>query len=161
MSRAAEPAQSARRDTFSKSERTEIMRRVRSKNTKPELLLRRELTKRGFRYRVDYARAAGRPDIAMVGRRIAIFVDGEFWHGKKLSPERLAEMSEYWQRKIRRNVERDVRVNRELTDTGWTVIRVTDRAVVKGVEAVADFVERTAAGCDERLRIPGVVLHRP
>ena len=161
MSQAAERPPSKRRDTFTAPERAEIMRRVRSKNTKPELLLRRELTKRGFRYRVDYARAVGRPDIAMVGRRIAIFVDGEFWHGKKLSPERLAEMSEYWQRKIRRNVERDVRVNRELTDAGWTVIRVTDRAVLKDIEAVADFVEWTAAGRDETLPIPGVELHGP
>ena len=69
------------------------MRRVRRANTGPELALRRELTRRGMRYRVDYARAPGRPDIAMVGRRVAVFVDGEFWHGKKLSAARLAEMS--------------------------------------------------------------------
>ena len=161
MSQAAERPPSARRDTFTVPERAEIMRRVRSKNTKPELLLRRELTKRGFRYRVDYARAAGRPDIAMVGRRIAIFVDGEFWHGKKLSSERLAEMSEYWQRKIRRNVERDVRVNRELTDVGWTVIRVTDRAVLKDMEAVADFVQEVVTGRREDARAPGIELYRP
>ena len=161
MSQAAERPPSARRDTFTVPERAEIMRRVRSKNTKPELLLRRELTKRGFRYRVDYARAAGRPDIAMVVRRIAIFVDGEFWHGKKLSPERLAEMSEYWQRKIHRNVERDVRVNRELTDAGWTVIRVTDRAVLKDMEAVADFVQEVVTGDGPDARAPGLELYLP
>ena len=105
------------------------MRRIRSRDTKPELALRKELYRRGFRYRVDYAQAPGRPDIAMVGRRLAIFVDGEFWHGKKLSEERLSEMSEYWQRKISRNVERDRRINNDLGDQGWTVIRVTDRAV--------------------------------
>ena len=75
----------------------------------------------------------------MVGRRIAIFVDGEFWHGKKLSPARLAEMSEYWQRKIRRNVVRDAKVNAELLAGGWTVIRITDRAIGRDLQRHREF----------------------
>ena len=120
------------------------MRRIRSRDTKPELALRRELYRRGLRYRVDYSRVPGRPDLALVGRKLAIFVDGEFWHGKKLSEERLSEMPEYWQRKIGRNVARDQRVNAELTELGWTVIRVTDRAVYRNLTIVANFIEATA-----------------
>lgn len=120
------------------------MRRIRSRDTKPELALRRELYRRGLRYRVDYPRVPGRPDLALVGRKLAIFVDGEFWHGKKLSEERLSEMPEYWQRKIGRNVARDQRVNAELTELGWTVIRVTDRAVHRNLTIVANFIEATA-----------------
>ena len=120
------------------------MRRVRRKDTAPELALRRELTRRGMRYRVDYARAPGRPDVALVGRRVAVFVDGEFWHGKKLSAERLADMPQYWRRKIERNVERDARVNDELYVLGWTVVRITDRAVGRDLQGVADVVEQAA-----------------
>ena len=97
----------------------------------------------------------------MVGRRLAIFVDGEFWHGKKLSPARLAEMSEYWQRKIQGNVDRDARVNRELLDADWNVIRVTDRAVSRDLLRVANFLERAADGRYRGFRPPGVELHRP
>lgn len=120
------------------------MRRVRRRDTAPELALRRELTRRGMRYRVDYARAPGRPDVALVGRRVAVFVDGEFWHGKKLSVERLADMPQYWRRKIERNVERDTRVNDELHALGWTVVRITDRAIGRDLQGAADIVEQAA-----------------
>lgn len=133
-----------RRDPLTPAARSETMRRIRSVNTKPELALRKELYRRGLRYRVDYQRAPGRPDIAMVGRKLAIFVDGEFWHGKKLSPERLAEMSEYWQTKIRRNVERDLRVNKELQNLQWTVIRVSDKAITRDLLSVSEFIENIA-----------------
>ena len=138
----ATPAQ--RRDPLTPKQRSSAMRRVRRTNTSPELALRRELTRRGLRYRVDYPRAPGRPDVAMVGRRIAVFIDGEFWHGKKLSAARLAEMPEYWQRKINRNVTRDARVNEELCALGWTVIRVTDRVIRRDLNSAAEVVERAA-----------------
>ena len=135
----------AGRDPLTPEQRSSAMRRVRRRDTAPELALRRELTRRGIRYRVDYARAPGRPDVALVGRRVAVFVDGEFWHGKKLSSERLASMSEYWRRKIERNVERDARVNDELRALGWTVIRITDRAIGRDLYGAADVVGRAAA----------------
>ena len=140
------------------------MRRVRRVDTKPEMALRRELSRRGLRYRVDYARASGRPDLAMVGRRIAIFVDGEFWHGKKLSAARLAEMPDYWQRKLSRNAARDARVNAALVAEGWTVIRITDRAISRDLVHVADFVEGAAtctSGPMDQTGIepPGIEIH--
>lgn len=148
-----------RRDPLTPEQRSSTMRRVRRVDTGPEIALRRELTRRGLRYRVDYPRAPGRPDIAMVGRRIAVFVDGEFWHGRKLSEARLAEMPDYWQRKIKRNVDRDVRVNAELVAEGWTVIRITDRAVNRDLLCVADFVERVAGAQSRGPTPPGVEVH--
>ncbi len=136
------------------------MRRIRRKDTKPELALRKELHRRGLRYRVDYAKAPGRPDIAMVGRKLAIFVDGEFWHGKKHTAERYAEMSEYWRHKIARNVNRDRRVNGELRDLGWTVIRVSDRAVHGDVASIADFIGDAVEGRFEMYPPPGVEMFR-
>lgn len=149
-----------RRDPFTQEQRSETMRRIRRKNTKPELALRKELFRRGFRYRVDYARAPGRPDIAMVGRKLAIFVDGEFWHGKKHTAERYGEMTEYWRTKIARNMDRDRRVNSELRDLGWTTIRVTDRAVLGEVSVIADFVADVAQGRFQTYPPPGVEIMR-
>lgn len=149
-----------RRDPLTKEQRSSTMRRIRRVDTGPEMALRRELSRRGFRYRVDYPRAPGRPDVAMVGRRIAVFVDGEFWHGRKLSAERLAEMPDYWQRKIKRNVARDARVNAELLDRGWTVIRITDRAINRDLPCIADFVERVASARPPDSMPAGVEIHQ-
>ena len=98
--------------------------------------------------------------IAVAGG-LAVFVDGEFWHGRKLGAERLAEMSAYWRGKIERNAARDVRVNMELLAEGWTVVRVTDRAIRDDLGRIGDFVERAAAGRFRGFRPPGVELHRP
>ena len=150
-----------RRDPFTPEQRSETMRRIRRKDTKPEIALRRELFRRGLRYRVDYANAPGRPDIAMVGRKLAIFVDGEFWHGKRHTAERYAEMTEYWRTKIARNMNRDLRVNGELHDLGWTVVRVTDRAVLSDVSVIADFIGDAAQGRFQLYPPPGVEIVRP
>ena len=150
-----------RRDPLSREARSAVMRRIRRRDTKPELALRGELTRRGLRYRLDYGRAPGRPDIAFVGRKLAVFVDGEFWHGKKLSAERMKQMSSYWQRKIERNVARDRRVNNELTSIGWTVVRVTDRAVRDRIEQIGSYIERAMDNRFRGYRPPGIELHRP
>ena len=149
------------RDPLSKEARSAVMRRIRRRDTKPELALRGELTRRGLRYRLDYGHVPGRPDIAFVGYKIAVFVDGEFWHGKKLSPERMTEMSLYWQHKIERNVARDHRVNGELTGVGWTVIRVTDRALRGRMEQIGAYIERATLQKFRGYRPPGIELYRP
>ncbi len=136
------------------------MRRIRRKDTKPEIALRKELFRRGLRYRVDYAGAPGRPDIAMVGRKLAIFVDGEFWHGKKHTAERYAEMSGYWRTKIARNVDRDRRINAQLRELGWTTVRVTDRAVNTDLDRIVEFIGDAAQGRFELYPPPGVEVIR-
>ena len=95
-----------------------------------------------------------------VGHRLAVFVDGEFWHGKKLTVDRMASMDPYWQRKIARNVARAQRVNGELAESGWTVIRVTDRTVLRQAGKVAAYVERALDRRFRGYRPPGVELDR-
>lgn len=136
----------SRRDPFTVAERSAIMRKVRGKNTSPELRLRRALWREGLRYRVNVKELPGRPDIVFTRAKLAVFVDGEFWHGKKLSAERLAEMSPYWQRKIARNVERDQRVDADLADAGWNVLRVGSQTVSKHLDESAHLVVRLLHG---------------
>ena len=127
-------------DHVSASQRSRIMARIKSRNTKPELTLRRTLWKRGLRYRVHMPGLPGRPDVVFPRAKVAVFVDGSFWHGKKLSEERLARMSEYWQEKIRKNVERDKKVTKALQDLGWLVLRYDDRDIEKHPEEIAEEI---------------------
>jgi DNA mismatch endonuclease (patch repair protein) len=98
----------------------------RSKNTKPELLVRSYLRAAGLTgYRLQWKRASGRPDVAFPGRRVAIFVHGCFWHRcPYCRPSEPRSNVEFWQAKFRRNCERDERDVRELLERGWTVIVV-------------------------------------
>lgn len=102
------------------------MSRIRATNTGPEKLLRSTLTGAGVRgYRLNYTKAPGRPDIAFVGRRIAVFVHGCFWHGcpycQRSAPR---TNSGWWRDKLRANRERDERKAKELKAAGWKVITV-------------------------------------
>ena len=78
--------------------------------------------------------------------RLAVFVDGEFWHGKKLSAERLAEMSEYWQRKIARNAARDRAANESLRGSGWRVVRIGASTLAKNLPEVVATIKTALAG---------------
>ena len=128
-------------DQVSQHRRSQIMAKVKSKDTRPELLLRRALWKRGLRYRIHVSGLPGQPDIVFHRERIAIFVDGAFWHGKKLSEERLSRMSGYWQEKIRKNVKRDQAVTKALKESGWCVLRYDDRDIEKHAEEIAAGIE--------------------
>ena len=107
-----------------------IMSAIPSKNTRPEVLLRKALWKEGIRYRINYKRIPGKPDIAITKHKIAIFCDGDFWHGHNWAirgygsfEQELSRYSDYWREKLLRNVERDEDNNRALRAMGWTVIR--------------------------------------
>lgn len=120
------------------------MAAVRSKDTKPELALRRALWARGVRgWRCHPKRVPGKPDLAFIGRRIAVFVDGAFWHGH---PDFYwGQSGKFWDEKIARNQARDAKVNRDLTDAGWVVLRFWDFEVSKDVAACVDRVASTLA----------------
>lgn len=123
------------------------MAAVRSSNTGPELLLRRALYARGVRgWRCHYKRAPGRPDIAWPGRRVAVFVDGAFWHGH-LSRYKPGRSGSYWDEKITANVARDRRVDRELEALGWRSLRLWDFDVRADPDVAA---ERVASLLDAR-----------
>jgi DNA mismatch endonuclease (patch repair protein) len=126
------------------------MRSNRSRDTGPELRLRRELHRLGVRYRlgrrVMLADLTVRPDIVFVGRKIAVFVDGCFWHGCPAHGRMPSDPTGYWNAKIDRNRRRDVRVGEALQSAGWTVIRVWEHAaVVETAQSIAQIV-RSAGG---------------
>jgi DNA mismatch endonuclease (patch repair protein) len=130
-------------DQISKIKRSWIMSRVRSKNTKAELALRKELWKRGLRYRVNYSGMVGKPDIVFLRAKVIIFIDGAFWHGKKLSEDRLSKMSTYWQDKIRNNRLRDESINLHLGTLGYTILRLDEQEVLKYTKLFAIKIEKT------------------
>jgi len=125
--------------------RSQVMSRVRSKNTSFEMLLRRELWRRGLRYRANDKTVFGKPDVVFKGRKIAVFVDSEFWHGKDYSNGRNIpkENNDYWVKKIERNIARDKEVNQALKESGWMIIRIWSKDLKKNVVGYADKIEKT------------------
>ena len=127
----------------------------RKKDTKPEIALRKILWARGYRYRKDVAALPGRPDVVFAGAKVAVFCDGDFWHGRDWRKRRRklerGHNPEYWIAKIKRNVERDRNNNRELEQAGWFVLRFWEADILRDPEAIADQVvaaiESSRAGC--------------
>lgn len=113
-------------DNLTPEQRSRTMSRIKRRDTKPELLLRRAVWSAGFRgYRIDDGRLPGRPDLAWTRHRLAVFVDGKFWHGHP-SAYRPGRHGAYWDEKVARNVERDRAADEELREMGWTVLRLWD-----------------------------------
>lgn len=111
--------------TTNDAKRSYTMSRIGSKDTSIEILLRKALWHSGIRYRKNYTKLPGTPDIAITKYRIAIFCDGEFWHGKdwERNKSKIQSNHDYWVSKIERNIDRDKDVNQRLCGTGWTVLR--------------------------------------
>jgi DNA mismatch endonuclease, patch repair protein len=128
-------------DTLSQERRSRLMSRVKTRDTKPEIMLRRALWVGGLRgWRLHVGTIPGRPDLAWPGRRVAVFVDGAFWHGH---PDYYQGQSgKFWDEKIARNRARDERVNSELEERSWYVVRLWDFEV-----------EREIDSCVERVRV--------
>lgn len=112
-------------DKFSKEQRSKIMASIRSKDTKEEILLAKTLWRRGHRYRKNDKKIFGKPDLTFAKYKIAIFVDGEFFHGYDWADRQFKILSnrDYWIPKIERNMQRDKDVNGYLISQGWRVIR--------------------------------------
>ena len=114
-------------DNLTREQRRKNMQHIRSKDTSIEIILRKKLWEKGYRYRKNLNNLPGNPDIVLTKYKIAVFCDGEFFHGKDweiLKPKlEKSKNSDYWIRKISRNIERDDEVNKELLVQGWTVIR--------------------------------------
>ena len=117
-------------DIFTKEKRSEIMKKVKSTGSKAEILLRKYLSSRGYRYRLHHKNVYGKPDICFVSKKIAVFVDGDFWHGRNYKKEK-DKYQPFWQDKIAKNMVRDRKVNKELKKQGWTVIRIWEKSLLK------------------------------
>jgi DNA mismatch endonuclease (patch repair protein) len=117
-------------DVLTPEQRSKCMSHIRSSDTKPEVFFRKALWKWGIRYRKNVKKLFGKPDIAIKKYRLAIFIDGDFWHGNDWkerhfsSQEKLLiSYSDFWQKTIRRNSERDKVVNEHYKNNGWTILR--------------------------------------
>jgi DNA mismatch endonuclease (patch repair protein) len=131
--------------------RSDLMRKIKSKNTTPEIKLRKALWSQGVRYRIKNKSIPGKPDIVIKKYKLAVFVDGEFWHGYNWSEKKhkIKSNRDYWIKKIEGNIERDKRVNKELNENGWTVLRYwqneikndLDKCVSEIIEAISEAVE--------------------
>ena len=134
-------------DNLTKEQRRKNMQNIRSKNTSIEVILRKALWKKGYRYRKNYKGLPGNPDIVLTKYKIAIFCDGEFFHGKdwEVRKPRLEKgnNSEYWINKISRNCERDDEINKRLLFEGWTVIRFWGKDIHNNTEECVKVIEET------------------
>jgi DNA mismatch endonuclease (patch repair protein) len=121
--------------------KSEQMAKVRSRNTGPELALRSTLWRRGFRYRLT-PRLPGTPDLCFISERVAVFVDGCFWHGCPLHYTAPVRNADFWKRKLERNVARDAMVNETLTAAGWTVVRIWEHQLTSNLTEVVDQIAK-------------------
>lgn len=129
-----------------------IMSAVKSKNTRPELKLRQELRARGLRYRINLKTLAGKPDIALTKIKVAVFCDGDFWHGHNWAirglsslDEELSRYSSFWRAKILTNIARDKSAAAKLEAAGWTVLRFWESEIKANAGKCADMVKFVAS----------------
>lgn len=120
---------------MSQKDRSKTMSLIRSKNTKPEKLLRSSLWKRGLRYLV-HPKIKGKPDIIFKKNKIAIFIDGCFWHMCPICFKPPKSNIDYWKPKLNRNKERDKTVTLELEEEGWTVLRFWEHEIFNDLDSV-------------------------
>lgn len=121
-------------DVLTPKQRRRCMSSIRGRDTKPELILRKALWAQGLRYRLNN-RLPGRPDIIFPGKKLAIFVDGCFWHRCPLHFQAPEANSLFWAEKIGRNVDRDREVDQRLRAQGWQVLRVWEHEIHESVAA--------------------------
>ncbi len=134
------------------------MSAVKGANTTPELILRKALWARGYRYRLHVKKLSGKPDIVFASARVAVFVDGDYWHGAqwkrrgfKSLEDQMKDVSnrDYWIKKIKGNVRRDKRNNALLRKSGWKVLRIWESDIRK---RPGRAVEKIIKAIDARLR---------
>ena len=134
-------------DDLTPEQRKKNMQRIRSKDTEIERILRHALWKKGYKYRKHYKKIPGKPDIVLTKYQIAIFCDGEFFHGKdwEIQKARIAKSnnSSYWIKKIENNINRDEDVNKKLKAMGWVVLRFWGKDIKDNVAKCIQIIEET------------------
>lgn len=134
-------------DVLTPEQRRKNMQNIKASDTKIEVLLRKALWQKGYRYRKNCKELPGKPDIVLTKYKIALFCDGEFFHGKDwevLKPHlEKSNNSEFWINKISRNIERDDEINKKLLFMGWTVIRFWGDDIKKNIDDCIKVIEET------------------
>lgn len=133
-------------DVHTKEQRSYNMSRVKSKNTRPEKILFLELKKAGYNFKKHY-NFPGKPDVAFLGNKVAVFIDGEFWHGKDFKDWK-DKITQFWLKKISDNIRRDRKNNRLLRKQGWTVIHLWGRDVVKNPDKILSRIRKIVEKAD-------------
>lgn len=116
------------------------MRAVRSRDTKPEVLLRSALHRRGLRFRKHVKKLPGTPDVVFPRAKVVVFIDGDFWHGYDFDSWK-DKLNDFWRAKIERNIERDIKNTTLLTEAGWLVIQVWQHDIKKDLPGVVQTIE--------------------
>ena len=119
------------------------MKQVHNKDSKIELMLRKELWQRGIRYRKNVNHLTGHPDIAFIGKKIAVFCDSEFWHGYNWEERKhdFKSRQDFWIPKIERNMARDKEITEKLEADGWIVLRFWGKEILSDPAACADLIQ--------------------
>jgi len=132
-------------DVLTPEQRRKNMQRIRSKDTSIELSLRKALWQKGYRYRKNYKKLPGSPDIALTKHKVAIFCDSEFFHGKDWEVKKpkleKSKNPDFWINKIERNMQRDLENDQKLLFLGWTVIHFWGGDIKKNVEECVRVIE--------------------
>lgn len=129
-------------DIFSKKKRSEIMARIRAKNTGIEKTVFSHLRKRKIYFRPHYAGIPGKPDIALPAKKVAIFINGDFWHGYRFSSWKHRIPKKYWRQKITSNIARDKKRYATLRRNGWRIMKVWEHDVIKKPEKTCKAIEK-------------------
>lgn len=132
-------------DKLTPEQRHKNMSRIKGKDTSIELMLRRALWNKGYRYRKNYKKLPGKPDIVLTKYRIAIFCDSEFFHGKDFEKLKVqlekSHNSDFWIDKIQKNINRDIDVEKQLRSLGWKVLRFWGKDIKKDIDSCVMAVE--------------------
>jgi len=132
-------------DNHTPEQRRKNMQAVKNKDSKIEIMLRKELWSRGLRYQKNSSKVYGKPDIVFIGKKVAVFCDSEFWHGYdwKNKKNEIKSKREFWMPKIERNMQRDIEVTEKLQSENWIVLRFWGNEIKKNLTECADTIERT------------------
>lgn len=132
-------------DNHTPEQRRRNMQAVKNKDSKIEVMLRKELWNRGLRYQKNSTKVYGKPDIVFIGKKVAVFCDSEFWHGYdwKNKKNEIKSKREFWIPKIERNMQRDIEVTEKLQSENWIVLRFWGNEIKKNLTECADTIERT------------------
>lgn len=133
-------------DNLTEEQRKKNMRNIRSKGTKPERIIAKKLKEKGIYFTQHVKKVFGKPDITFLRKKVAVFIDSDFWHRHPENFQMPKTNRDYWEKKIERNVNRDKEVNKKLKEEGWEVIRIWESEIKNDpdncVELILEAIDR-------------------
>ena len=140
-------------DNLTREQRSYCMSRVKGKDTGLETRVRSELHKRGFRFRKHVKELPGKPDVVFTKAGVAVFLDGDFWHGYGFSTWQ-DTVSPFWKGKIAKTIERDRKYDRQLHEMGWTVLRLWQHEIERDFETSIRYITSAVDGQSAASMVP-------